>query len=115
MVQGYSDHLVNDLLDRFALRPGDTVIDAFCGSGTTLVECKKHNINAVGIDANPSSCFSARVKTNWNLNSARLLDLLSDLIMITGRGAKPGPDGRWHRNYYWRNWNCTWEWSEQDE
>ncbi|MBC8030646.1 MAG: hypothetical protein H7Z16_11090 [Pyrinomonadaceae bacterium] len=67
------------LLDRFALRRGDAVIDAFCGSGTTLVECLKNGIDAVGIDANPSSCFSARVKTNWTLKSGRLLDLLDDV------------------------------------
>jgi SAM-dependent methyltransferase len=79
IVLGYSDHLVNDLLDQFELRRGDAVIDAFCGSGTTLVECKKNGIDAVGIDANPSSCFSARVKTNWTLKSNRLVDLLSDV------------------------------------
>lgn len=61
------------------MQPGDTVIDPFCGSGTTLVECKKHNIDAVGIDANPSSCFSSRVKTNWSLKSTRVLDLLDDV------------------------------------
>jgi hypothetical protein len=55
------------------------VIDAFCGSGTTLVECMKNGIDAVGVDANPSSCFSARVKTNWSLNSTRLLDLVNDV------------------------------------
>lgn len=79
IIQGYSDHLVNNLLDQFELRRGDAVLDAFCGSGTTLVECKKHGIDSVGIDANPSSCFSARVKTNWTLKSYRLLELLDDV------------------------------------
>jgi hypothetical protein len=79
IVHGYSDHLVKKLIDRFDLQPGQSVIDAFCGSGTTLVECMKNGINAVGIDANPSSCFSARVKTNWNLSSDRLLELLDDV------------------------------------
>ena len=39
----------------------------------------KHGIDAIGIDANPSSCFSARVKTNWKIKSSRLLDLLEDV------------------------------------
>jgi hypothetical protein len=39
----------------------------------------KHGINAVGIDANPSSCFAARVKTTWTLESEVLLSLLDDL------------------------------------
>jgi hypothetical protein len=79
IVHGYSDHLVKKLLDQFDIQPGQTVIDAFCGSGTTLVECMKHGINAVGIDANPSSCFAARVKTNWKLRSHRLLELLEEV------------------------------------
>lgn len=44
-----------------------------------MVECKKHGINAVGIDANPSSCFAARVKTKWSLKSELLLSLLDDV------------------------------------
>jgi hypothetical protein len=79
LVHGYSDHLVKKLLDRFEIEPGEWVIDPFCGSGTTLVEAKKHGINAVGIDANPSSCFASRVKTNWSIQSWRLLELLEDV------------------------------------
>lgn len=79
IVHGYSDHLVKKLLDQFDIQRGQTVIDAFCGSGTTLVECMKHGINAVGIDANPSSCFAARVKTNWKLRGHRLLELLEEV------------------------------------
>jgi hypothetical protein len=79
IVQGYSDHLVKKLIDQFELGQSDSVIDPFCGTGTTLVECMKHGIDAIGIDANPSSCFSARVKTNWSLSGDRLLDLLEDI------------------------------------
>jgi len=32
---------------------GGTVIDPFCGSGTTLEYCRKHDINAIGIEINP--------------------------------------------------------------
>lgn len=35
--------------------PGDWVLDQFVGSGTTLVEAKLLNRNAVGIDINPQS------------------------------------------------------------
>ncbi len=79
IVHGYSDHLVKKLLDKFEVKSGQWVIDPFCGSGTTLVECKKHGINAVGIDANPSSCFAAKVKTNWSLQSWRLKQLLEEV------------------------------------
>ncbi len=72
IILGYSDHLVSQLLDRFKIQPGDWVLDPFCGSGTTLVECLKRGINAVGVDANPSSCFAARVKADWTLDGRRL-------------------------------------------
>lgn len=73
---GFSDQLVSTLLDRFSITPGKWVLDPFCGSGTTLVECKKRSINSVGIDANPSSHFASKVKTHWNLKSTRVLELL---------------------------------------
>src|ERR1700674_151829 len=76
---GYSDHLVADLLEEFGLQPGDRLLDPFCGSGTSLVECMKKGIDSVGIDANPSSCFAARVKTNWHLRPATVLSLLDEI------------------------------------
>src|SRR5229473_7606752 len=79
IILGYPDRLVTELLTRFGARPGQLALDPFCGAGTTLVECMKLGINSIGIDANPSSCFSARVKTNWKLDPDHLLELL-DLI-----------------------------------
>ena len=32
---------------------GGTVLDPFCGSGTTLLYCFKNNINAIGLEINP--------------------------------------------------------------
>ena len=78
-VLGYSDKLVAQLLDEFSLSSRDRVIDPFCGAATTLVECLKRRIKCLGIDANPASCFAARVKTNWQLRSARLRELLEEV------------------------------------
>lgn len=36
-------------------KPGDWILDQFLGSGTTLVEAKLLNRNAIGIDINPQS------------------------------------------------------------
>lgn len=33
--------------------PGGIVLDPFCGSGTTLEYCRKHDLNAIGIEINP--------------------------------------------------------------
>ena len=76
LVLGYSDHLVGGLLDEFEVRPGSRVLDPFCGAGTTLVEAMKRGLVATGIDANPSSFFAAKVKTNWDLRGETLLGCL---------------------------------------
>lgn len=42
---------------------GDYVLDAFMGSGTTIVEAIANGRNAIGVDINPLSCFITKVKT----------------------------------------------------
>src|ERR1041385_5175828 len=79
IILGYPDRLVAELLTRFEARPGQMILDPFCGSGTTLVEWMKMGIDSIGIDANPSSCFAANVKTNWRLNPDRLLELSEEV------------------------------------
>lgn len=41
---------------------GDTVLDIFCGSGTTLVEAQLLKRHSIGIDANPIACLISRAK-----------------------------------------------------
>lgn len=52
-----------NLLDCLPLQQGTAVLDPFCGSGTTLVECQARGIPSVGIDLNPIACLMSRVKT----------------------------------------------------
>lgn len=44
-------------------RPGDTVLDPFCGSGSVLVESMALGRNSWGVDLNPVALLLARVKT----------------------------------------------------
>lgn len=83
-VHGFADHLVSDLLDRLSVVPGQTVLDPFCGSGTTLVECMKRGIASVGVDANPASCFISLSKTTWKAKPEHLREL-GDTIADTYR------------------------------
>jgi hypothetical protein len=39
----------------------------------------KRGVDCAGVDANPSSVFAARTKTNWNVSGSRLLRLLDRL------------------------------------
>jgi DNA modification methylase len=54
--------VANRILKTYS-RPGDTVCDIFCGSGTALVESKVLGRNAYGIDLNPLAVFLAKAKT----------------------------------------------------
>jgi DNA modification methylase len=56
------------LLPKWAIKKyhperGGTILDPFCGSGTTLVEALVSNNNAIGVDIDPLSCLISKVKT----------------------------------------------------
>jgi hypothetical protein len=72
-VLSFPPHLVRDYLAKFGVAAGDAVLDPFCGTGTTLVECKKRGIRAIGFEANPMAALASRVKTNWTVWPAELL------------------------------------------
>jgi DNA modification methylase len=79
-VLAFPDHLVQEMLARFGVTERDLILDPFCGTGTTLVECKKLGFNAVGIDANPSSAFASRVKTEWNVDPNKLITAADSIL-----------------------------------
>jgi DNA modification methylase len=67
-VLSFPDHLVDEMLQRFGAGQGDVVLDPFCGTGTTLVECKKRGIDSIGIEANPVCVLASQVKTTWDVD-----------------------------------------------
>ena len=73
-VLSFPPHLVREYVDRFGLDGSDTVLDPFCGTGTTLVECKKLGIPSVGIEALPSSAFVANTKVDWSVDPKALME-----------------------------------------
>ena len=64
-------------------KPGDWVLDQFMGSGTTLVEAKLLNRNAIGVDINPQSVsisetnlqFQCETKSKIHTRCANATDL----------------------------------------
>ncbi|MCR6691415.1 MAG: DNA methyltransferase [archaeon YNP-LCB-003-016] len=54
--------IANRLITRYS-KPGDLVLDPFCGSGGVLVEARLLGRNSVGIDINPLAIIIARAKT----------------------------------------------------
>jgi DNA modification methylase len=58
----YIPQIPHSLIDELS-SCGETVVDIFCGSGTTLVEANLLGRNAIGIDANPLACLISEAKT----------------------------------------------------
>ena len=70
---------------RFAIlkysNPGDTVLDPFCGSGTTAIESMLQGRNAISIDIDPFARLLIKVKTTrYSLEDIEFLDNVIALI-----------------------------------
>jgi hypothetical protein len=72
-VLSFPPHLVRDYIARFGLGPGHCVLDPFCGTGTTIVECKKLGIASVGVEVNPMAAFASEVKVDWSPDPSGLV------------------------------------------
>src|SRR5262249_15629914 len=79
-VLSYPPHLVRQYLKAFELTGADTVLDPFCGTGTTLVESKKQRISSIGCDAHPFAAMVSRVKTHWEVDVAALRAMFKRIL-----------------------------------
>lgn len=68
----FPPHLVRSLINHFELSEGDTVLDPFVGSGTTMVEARLLGLNGVGIDICPLSSLISRAKSKFPLDTEKL-------------------------------------------
>lgn len=64
-VLSFPPHLVRDYVKRFGVTGRRRVLDPFCGTGTTLVECKKLGIPSVGTEINLMPLFATQTKLDW--------------------------------------------------
>ena len=64
-VLSFPPHLVRQYINSFGISKRDIVLDPFCGTGTTNVECKKLGICSWGIEASPITHFASKTKSTW--------------------------------------------------
>ena len=62
-IAGFSSDFVKSALDGY-LKKKSTVLDPFCGVGTTLIEAIFGGHNAIGFEINPYAEFASRAKAN---------------------------------------------------
>lgn len=84
-VAAYPEELVAFLLESYT-DEGDTVLDPFVGSGTTLKVANVMNRRGVGYEINPDfrPLIEARIKEPWELPDWRSLDIIHSTTMVPG-------------------------------
>lgn len=90
-VLSFPPHLVRDYIEDFHLDERHSILDPFCGTGTTLVEAKLHGIRGIGLEANPFAHFASSVKIDWKLDpdlfTTRARDIASTALdVLRARG-----------------------------
>jgi len=65
-----SPRLARTLVNLADLRPGQTVLDPFCGSGTILTEAHGRSLRCLGLDSSASRVQEARENLRWSAGGA---------------------------------------------
>lgn len=91
MPEAYSAPLVEDAIHEFGVRKGETVLDPFCGTGTTLLAARLMGRNALGIEVNPFLCFASQVKNRHHFNLTSL-KLESERLLVRAGAALTSGD-----------------------
>lgn len=60
----FSPYIAKNIILRYS-KPNDLVLDQFVGGGTTIIECKLNNRNAIGIDINQNAVNITKDKLNF--------------------------------------------------
>ncbi len=80
------------IIERYATREDDIVLDPFCGSCTVLVESIVHNRNAIGFDINPLAILIGKAKTT-PIDPRILRSKINDVLdqILTDKTEYPEP------------------------
>ena len=85
LVEYFLDQHTDDLKQETWFRPGDVILDPFCGSGTTLVQAGELGIHAIGVEVSEFNTLIANTKVSrpdlleLYATALRLVDLLEAL------------------------------------
>lgn len=84
-VLSFPPHLVQQYLETFCVDRTSFVLDPFCGTGTTNVECKKHGVSSWGIEASPLTHFVSKTKCVWANDTFNFLNTAKQIALAAAR------------------------------
>lgn len=84
-VLSFPPHLVQQYLETFCIDQTSFVLDPFCGTGTTNVECKKHGVSSWGIEASPLTHFVSKTKCVWANDTFNFLNTAKQIALAAAR------------------------------
>lgn len=84
-VLSFPPHLVQQYLETFCVDQTSFVLDPFCGTGTTNVECKKHGVSSWGIEASPLTHFVSKTKCVWANDTFNFLNTAKQIALAATR------------------------------
>ncbi len=64
LVEYFLDSHTDEFKEEAIFKPGDIVLDPFCGSGTTLVQANELGLHAIGIDVSAFNTLLSNVKVH---------------------------------------------------
>ena len=82
-VLSYPPHLVRNYINEFDITDEDKVLDPFCGTGTTVVECKKQGVPSLGFERMPVVHFGAQTKVDWDISPEGLVNHAENIAEST--------------------------------
>jgi hypothetical protein len=80
--ESFSHPLIVQAIQEFGIRRGSTLLDPFCGAGTTVVTAKLSGLNGVGIEVNPFLCFAARTKLRVDYSLSKLKEAIESVVAL---------------------------------
>ncbi len=87
-IAGYSASFVDDVISAYLghRKTSASVIDPFCGVGTTLLQAVLHGHNAIGFEINPYPTLVARAKLSaLSIDLAKLDSTLLSMRRVSGK------------------------------
>ncbi len=87
-VLSYPPHVVREYLTRFGVGHDEKVLDPFSGTGTTVVECRRQGVAAIGLEAHPMAHFAATTKIDWAVDPKRLRAAAERIAAVADRQLK---------------------------